>query len=66
VDSDIVAFNFGISADIATNYSELNVSGINYGCFTTAAAGRKIWYNSSAWGGGGAFGNNNIATGVLT
>jgi hypothetical protein len=66
VDADVAAFNYGISADIATNYSELNISGINYGCFTTVTAGRKIRYDGATWGGGGTFGNNNIVTGVLT
>ena len=66
VDSDLAVFDFGITADTSTNYSELNITNINYGCFTTVAAARKIWYNGAGWGGGGTFGNNNIATGVLT
>jgi hypothetical protein len=65
VDSDVAAFDYGITSDTATNYSELNISTVNFGCFTTVAAARKIWYDGATWGGGGTFGNNNIATGVL-
>jgi hypothetical protein len=60
------AYDYGIVSDSATNFGEINISGINPGCFTTVSATRKIWHNGATWGGGGTFGNNNIATGVLT
>jgi hypothetical protein len=65
IDSNLVVFDFGIIVDTSTAYSELNITNINYGCFTTPSADRKIWYNGATWGGGGTFGTNNIATGVL-
>lgn len=65
IDSESAVFDYGISSDSSTNYCEFNVTGINYGCFTTVSAGRKIWHNGSTWGGGGTFGSSNIATGVL-
>jgi len=65
IDSNVAAFDYGIAVDTATNFSELNITTVNFGCFTTTSATRKIWYNGATWGGGGTFGNNNIATGVL-
>lgn len=65
VDSDVAAFDYGIVMDSGTNFSEVNVSKVNFGCFTTVSAGRKIWHNGATWGGGGTFGTGNVATGVL-
>jgi hypothetical protein len=65
IDSDVAAFDYGIVSDSGTNYCEFNITGVNYGCFTTVSAGRKIWHNGASWGGGGTFGTSNIATGVL-
>lgn len=66
VGADLAVFTYGITVDTASNYSEFNLSNINYGCFTVVTPARKIWYNGASWGGGSSFGNNNIATGVLT
>lgn len=65
IDADVSAYDYGIVSDTSTNYSEVNITGVNYGCFTTASATRKIWHNGATWGGGSTFGNNNVATGVL-
>ena len=59
------SFDYCITADSASNYSEINLSGVLFSCLTTTSATRKIWSNGATWGGGGTFGNNNIATGVL-
>lgn len=65
IDSDSAVFDYGIASDSGTNYCEFNITNVNFGCFTTAVAGRKIWHNGASWGGGGTFGTGNIATGVL-
>lgn len=66
IDADLAVFDYGIVTDVAANYSGFEISAVNYGCFTTASATRKIWHNGATWGGTNAFGNNNVVMGVLT
>ena len=66
VDGPANVLTYGVVADAGVNYCEVNITEVNYGCFTTVSAARKIWYNGATWGGGGTFGTQNIATGVLT
>lgn len=66
IDADVAAFDYAINVDTGANYSGFDISAVNYGCLTTVAAARKIWYNGAGWGGTNAFGNNNVVMGVLT
>jgi len=65
VSADVAAFDYGIVSDTASTYNEANVTGVDFNCFTTTSATRKIWHNGSTWGGGATFGTGNVATGVL-
>jgi hypothetical protein len=58
------SYSCGISIDNTSSRIEVNCTTIQPPT-VGSGAGDKIHYNGAAWGGGGTFGTNNIATGVL-
>lgn len=47
-----------------TTRSEVNLSGVDSACITGGAA-NKLWYNGASVAAAGAFGTNNLASGVM-
>lgn len=47
-----------------TSRSEVNLSGVDSACITGGAA-NKLWYNGASVAAAGAFGTNNLASGVM-
>lgn len=57
-------FTYGIVTNSSVTYSEINLTGVNHGAFTTPVAARKIWHNGASWGGGATFPGGNVVSGV--
>jgi hypothetical protein len=64
IDGAASSWTHGIYTTSTIDYVETNLSAINWGCFVTAAASYKLWYNGATVT-TDTYGTTNLRSGVV-